>query len=84
MKTHAITAKSAKTIKLKTLPRGVSRNIKNTVATTKFVVQLVVVDRLFAVPITCKGYISALTVQGVEDIPMLKEAKNRMIPTNAI
>ena len=81
---QASTANAANTIKLKTLPSGVSKKIRNTVATTKFVVQLVVVDRLFAVPITCKGYISAFTVHGVDDIPILNEAKKRMIPTNAI
>lgn len=52
-------------------------------ATTKFVVQFVVVDKLFAVPITCRGYISVLIVQGVDDIPKLKLARNKIIPVNA-
>jgi hypothetical protein len=74
---------TASTMKHKTLPRLVSSISRNTVATTKLVVQLVVVDKLLAVPITCKGYISAFTVHGVEDIPVLKLAKKMIIPEKA-
>ena len=83
MKIQALTAKPAKTTKLSTLPNFVSRKIKNTVATTKLVAQFVVVDKLLAVPITCSGYISVFTVQGVDDIPILKLARKRIIPVKA-
>lgn len=55
MKIHAKIAINAKIKKHNTLPRGVSSIIKNTEATMKFVTQLVVVDKLFAVPITWSG-----------------------------
>jgi len=83
MKTQARTANPANTIKLRTLPSFVSRKIRKTVATTKFVAQFVVVDKLLAVPMTCRGYISVFTVHGVEDIPTLKLPRNKIMPANA-
>ena len=40
--------------------------------------------REFAVPITCKGKISAQTAHGGDDIPKPNVSKYKMRPTNAI
>ena len=46
----------------------------------KLATQLHVVASEFAVPMTCKGYISALIAQGVDETPMAKLSKNISSP----
>lgn len=62
----------------------ISVTILKVSATIALVIQLVVADRELAVPMTCKGYISELIVQGVELMPKEKKSRNNEIPVVAI
>ena len=84
MKIQALTAIRARKTKLRYEPALVSRAMGNAVATAKLTIQLVKVASDAAVPITCSGYISALTHQGVDENPMPKAIKKRTIPVKAI
>ena len=57
--------------------------ILNTSATTALTSQFVAADKELAVPMICKGYISALIVHGVELIPKLKKRRKKETPRTA-
>ena len=52
--------------------------------TIAFTTQFVVADKEFAVPMTCKGYISALIVHGGELMPNEKNSKKKATPKAAM
>lgn len=65
--------------KVKTFPPWVSSIVKNRELTTKLLIQLVAVAKATAVSIKCIGYISELTVHGVEENPIEKKARYKQI-----
>ena len=72
--------KPAKRKKAITLPVSVFMIDKNTELTMKLLNQLVAVLIEVAIPIKWMGYISVLTLQTGEDIPIEKKAKYRIKP----
>ena len=67
-------AKPAKTTQARTSPGSDDIIDKKVMLTIKLLIQLAIVARPTAMLLSLKGYISELTVQGVDPMPMEKNA----------